>query len=201
MKEIIKLGLVLFTMCVIAASALGFTNELTKEKIIENTVIANREARQEVYPEADGFVLIASNDTEAEYEVHPAGEDFIANNTDVAAVYEAMSGDTKIGYVIKALPNGYGGAIGVTVGFALDGTVQGVRVDTPNETPGLGAKAGTEDFYGQYESKSVNTPIEVLKVEVEEGMNAIQSISGATITSDAVTVGVNYGQLVIDTFK
>jgi len=201
MKEIIKLGLVLFAICVIAAFALGLTNEVTKDQIVENIIIANKEARQEVYPEADDFVLIASNDAEADYEAHPAAKDFISNNSEVAEVYEAMAGGEKIGYVIKALPNGYGGEVGVTVGFALDGMIKGVRVDTPNETPGLGAKAGTEGFYSQYESKSVNTPIEVLKIEVADDMNAIQSISGATITSVAVTQGVNYGQLVIDTFK
>lgn len=201
MKEIIKLGLVLLTICVIAAFALGFTNEVTKDQIADNIVVANKEARQEVFPEADDFMLIASNDAEAVYEAHPAASDFIANNKDVANVYEAMSGGTKIGFVIKTLPNGYGGAVGVTVGFSLDGTIQGVRVDTPNETPGLGAKAKTEDFYKQYDALTVSTPIEVLKIEVAEGANAIQSISGATITSAAVTKGVNYGQLVIDTFK
>lgn len=201
MKEIIKLGLVLLAVCVVAAFALGLTNEVTKDKIEENTIIANREARQEVYPDADDFVLIASADEEASYEAHPSAGDFISSNPEVAEVYKAMSGGNHVGYVIKALPGGYGGPLEVVVGFALDGTLTGVRVGNHQETPGLGAKAKTPDFYLQYNGLSVNTPVEVIKVDVTSGNNEIKAISGATITSAAVTQGVNYGQKVIETFK
>jgi len=201
MKEIIKLGLVLLMICVIAASALGFTNELTKEKIEENTVIANKEARIEVYPDADDFVLIATNDEKAVYDAHPAAVDFLASNSEVDEVYKAMTNGTHVGYVIKTLPGGYGGPLEVVVGFAIDGTIKGVRVGNHQETPGLGAKAKTEDYYGQYDGLTVGSTVEVVKVDVTSGNNEIKAISGATITSAAVTKGVNYGQLVIDTFK
>ena len=201
MKEIIKLGLVLFAMCVVAAFALGFTNELTKDKIIENTIVANREARKEVFSDADDFVLIASSDTDADFEAHPAAADFIAANKEVAEVYKAMTAGNHVGYVIKTLPSGYGGPLEVIVGITLDGTINGVRVGNHQETPGLGAKAKTVEFYGQYDGLSVGSPVDVIKVDVTSGNNEIKAISGATITSVAVTDGVNYGQMVIDTFK
>ncbi|MCH4886643.1 RnfABCDGE type electron transport complex subunit G [Acidaminobacter sp. JC074] len=199
MKEIIKLGLVLFLVCAIAAMALGMTNEVTKGQIADNAVIAAREARQAVYPTADDFILIASSSAES-YEAHPSADAFLKENTVVREVYKAMTSGEHVGFVIKTAPNGYGGEVGVTVGLSLDGSIQGVQVDTPNETPGLGAKAKTPDFYSQYEGLTVTSPIEVLKLEVTDE-NAIQSISGATITSQAVTDGVNYGMAVIETFK
>lgn len=201
MKEIIKLGLVLLLVCAIAATALAFTNEVTKDKIIQNAIEANRLARQEVFPNADDFKLIASEDEEAEFEAHANSASFLSENPEVKEVYEALSGDQVVGYVIKAEPNGYGGAVEVIVGFDIEGTLTGVRVGNHQETPGLGAKAKTEKFYLQYDGLTVASSIEVVKVDVAEGSNQIKAISGATITSAAVTQGVNYGQAVLETFK
>lgn len=200
MKEIIKLGLVLLLVCMVAAFALGLTNEVTKDKIEENTIIANREARKEVYPDADDFKLIATRQDVA-YEAHSAAVDFLANNTEVEEVYKAMSGGQHVGFVIKTKPKGYGGALEVVVGFDLEGQLSGVRMGNHQETPGLGAKAKTEDFYIQYNGLTVSSPVAVVKVDVTSGNNEIKAISGATITSDAVTKGVNYGQAVLETFK
>lgn len=65
-----------------------------------------------------------------------------------------------------------------------------------SETPGLGAKAALEPFYGQYTDKKT----EELKVEKNTATadNSIVAISGATITSNAVTKGVN---IAIDTYS
>ena len=74
-----------------------------------------------------------------------------------------------LGYCVSVAPNGYKGAINMNVGVKAD------------ETAGLGARVSEESFYGQYEGKT--TPI-VLGDQV-------QAITGATISSTAVTTGVN----------
>lgn len=199
MKEIIKLGVTLLLVCIVAAFALAMTNEVTKDVIAENVIKANTEARQEVFPDADAFELIATSDEEADYTAHANAESFLKDNRDVAEVYKAMSGGEHVGFVIKAVLSGYGPGLEVISGFKLDGTLTGVRVNTPNETPGLGANAKTSEFYSQYDGLTVNEPVQVTKVEVSG--NEIQAISGATITSNAVTLGVNYGQAVLETFK
>lgn len=205
MKEILKLGFTLFVFCVIAAFALGVTNEMTKDQIAENTIVANREARQEVFSEADSFKLIATIEDITEtpdgqaYTAHAQAQVYLEAHPDVAEIYEAYSGDTRVGFVIKTLPNGYGGALEVIVGFDLEGTLTGVRVGNHQETPGLGANAKTESFYSQYDGLTLTEPVLVTKTEVKA--NEILAISGATITSDAVTNGVNYGTSVLETFK
>lgn len=201
MKEIIKLGLTLLIVCIIAAFALSMTNEVTKDLIKENVIKANTEARQEVYPDADEFVLIASSDETVDYQPHSEAEEFLKAHGDVAEVYKAMSSGEHVGFVVKAVLGGYGPGLEVISGFKLDGTLTGVRVGTPNETPGLGANAKTPEFYTQYNGLTINDPIEVTKVDVVEDANEIKAISGATITSKAVTLGVNYGQDVLETFK
>lgn len=191
MKEIIKLGLTLFTICVISAFALAMTNGLTVETIEENAVKANVEARQEVFSDADDFVLQDDD----------IAQKFYNDNPEVAEVYKAMKSSTVVGFVIKTLPNGYSGAVEVIIGFNLDGVITGVRIGNHQETPGLGANAKTEKFYLQYDGLSVNEEVNVIKTDVVEGNNDIKAISGATITSRAVTKGVNYSKSVLDTFK
>ncbi len=189
MKEIIKLGLVLFLICGIAAFALGLTNEATKDLILDNTIQANIEARKEVFPNADDFEELTDI------------EEFVSANPQVAEVFKAVEGGEHVGFVIKTLPSGYGGALEVIVGFDLDGVLTGVRVGNHQETPGLGANAQTEDYYSQYNGLVVSETVNVTKVDVVEGNNEIKALSGATITSDAVTNGVNLGKLVLETFK
>ncbi|MFR6344573.1 MAG: FMN-binding protein [Christensenellales bacterium] len=86
-----------------------------------------------------------------------------------------------LGYCVSVAPNGYKGAINMNVGVKADGTLSGVRIGSNSETAGLGARVSEESFYGQYEGKT--TPI-VLGDQV-------QAITGATISSTAVTTGVN----------
>lgn len=201
MKEITKLGLTLLIFCLIAAVALGFANEVTKGPIIENSIRANIEARKEVFPEADEFELIATSEEGVEYEAHKNAKSFFEENPKVKEVYKAISNGEHIGYVIKTAPNGYGGAIVVVIGFRIDGVITGVRVGDHQETPGLGAKAKTEDYYLQYNNLSITKTVDVTKTDVVDGNNEIKAISGATITSVAVTNGVNYSKLVLDAFK
>ena len=82
---------------------------------------------------------------------------------------------------------GFGGDIQLTVGVK-DGVVTGVRIGTHSETPGLGARAAEEKFYGQFTGKS--GALSVIKTG-EAGDSEINAITAATITSTAVTNAVN----------
>lgn len=108
----------------------------------------------------------------------------------IKEVFVGYDGDTVVGYVIKTAPGAYGGPIEITTGINNDGSVGGVRMGSNHqETPGLGAKAALPDFYNQYNGMDALAGISVVKANPVD--NQILAISGATITSDAVTVGVN----------
>ena len=84
---------------------------------------------------------------------------------------------------------GYGGDITFSVGITNEGVVNGYSITDISETAGLGMKAKESDFYSQFENKAVES-LEVVKGSAASD-NQIEAISGATITSRAMTNGVN----------
>lgn len=187
MNSVFKLGLNLFVICAVAAGLLAGTNQITAPIIEQRNKQANNEARQTVLTDASEFKLLDSNKYKSGSEV------------EVVEVYEGLSGSDVLGYTIKVLPKGYGGKIELMVGIKSDGTISGINVGNMNETPGLGAKAKEEEFYGQYLGKPA-TELSVIK-SGSAGETEIQAISGATITSKAVTTGVNVAVEVYDSIN
>lgn len=180
MRDIIKTGVILLLICVVAAAALGATNEITKDKIAEQRFLANETAKKEVLPEAATFVDVMGSNL----------DDIISNFEPIKEAYIALDPSGHVlGYVFKSTPTGFGGSIEVVTGIMVDGTVTGVRIGNHQETPGLGAKAKDNAYYIQYSGKSSTSPIGVAKSEPTG--NDIQAITGATISSVAVTNGVN----------
>jgi electron transport complex protein RnfG len=94
-----------------------------------------------------------------------------------------------IGYIVKAQAAGYGGNCVVVIGVDSDLKITGISFpETLPETAGLGQKATEPEFYSQFAGKGT-------KLSVKKGGGAgeseIDAISGATITSTAVTNAVN----------
>ena len=95
-----------------------------------------------------------------------------------------------IGYLITSTSSeSYGGDVQIYVGITADGTITGVGFLAINETPGLGMKAKEPAFKDQFNGRAAQT-FEVTKTAAS-GDAQIQAISGATITSSAVTNAVN----------
>lgn len=180
MKEIIKLGLILLLTCVIASTCLGVSNDLTKDQITLQREQASEKARKEILPDAKEFKALE----EAKF------SEVVKANDKIAEVYVGYNGSEIVGYTFKALASGYGGNVEVITGIDKDGVVSGVRVGSHQETPGLGGNATLPSFYEQYTDKTADSHIGVSKVETSDP-HEIQAISGATITSKAVTNGVN----------
>jgi len=137
---------------------------------------------KEVLPSATNFTKIASvtpND----------GEKFDMKLDENGSVKEVNKADGE-GYAIKVGTKGYGGEILMMVGINKDGKIGGIKILAHNETPGLGAKAPEKEFSGQYDKKSIEKSLKVVKTKPSAD-NEIEAITGATITSNAVTKGVN----------
>ena len=186
MKEIIKLGLILMIIALIASSLLALTYEGTIEKITAQREMQNEEARKQVFPEADGFEKIADDKLSKMTET----------DDKIKEVFMAKKAGETVGYVYKTAPTGFGGAVEVITGIDLDGTITGVRIGNHQETPGLGTNAALPYFYEQYGSMSIKQEIGVSKIAKSD--SEILAITGATITSRAVTSGVNLGKIVLE---
>lgn len=173
MREIVKLGLILFVITAVAGGLLGFANEITKEPIAKQVQQSKEEAMKQTLPQADKFEFIEVD---------------LPEDSIILEVNAGYKGDTLEGFAVKVAPKGYGGAIEMMVGVSKDGVLQGVKVVSHSETPGLGANAQNAAFTSQYEGKSGELKV----VKTTPGADdEIQAITGATITSKAVTSGVN----------
>ena len=114
-------------------------------------------------------------------------------------IYEGKTKDKKvIGHCIKVEPIGYGGAISMIVGVGDDGKVRGVKIISMSETPGLGARANEPGFTDAYKGKSGDIKVKKSGTPAD---NEISAISGATITSKAVTEGVNLAVAVAESLR
>ncbi|MGM9531167.1 RnfABCDGE type electron transport complex subunit G [Intestinibacter sp.] len=178
-KDMIKLGLNLLIISAVAALLLALTNSVTAGTIAQRSEQANAEARKLVLDSAETFEEVKDVNTDN------------SKGINVAEIYEAKdaSGNT-VGYTLKVLPSGYGGQIELMVGIdSANSQVSGINVVSNSETAGLGAKSTDPEFSDQYKGK----PLEELSVlkNGTPGDTEIKAISGATITSTAVTNGVD----------
>lgn len=186
MNKIIKNTIILTVITLVSGVALGAVYQVTKAPIAKVQEAAKQEAYRQVFADADSFNTLSVNQKEAADAVAAAGAD---DGAVIDEAVEAKKGDETIGYVITATdPNGYGGDIQVSVGIQNDGTVNGIALLSISETAGLGMKATEPKFYEQYSGKK--TDHFYVSKDGGEG-EKIDAISGATITTRAVTGAVN----------
>ncbi|MGN1166724.1 MAG: RnfABCDGE type electron transport complex subunit G [Lachnospiraceae bacterium] len=181
-NKILKNTLILTIITLIAGLALGFVYEITKDPIAQAQDAAKKEAWQAVFPEAsiDDFEQIDVDQNAADAAVEAMG---------VNATIDEVCKVGEDGYVITTTDKeGYGGDIQITVGITADGTVNGVSILSISETAGLGMRATDPSFYEQYQGKQA----EKFYVSKDGGDGEpIDALSGATITSRAMTGAVN----------
>lgn len=170
------LALMLFLITFITALLLGFVNQVTAPQIAKNSEATRAAAMAEIIPDAE-FVEAEPSEVPVPDKETPA----------IQNIYEAQKDGETVGYCMEVLPSGFGGTLTVVVGINTDGTVAGAKVTSHAETPGLGAKAQSDPTWiVQFAGQAADGSLAVTK----DG-GTINSITGATITSRAVTLAVN----------
>ena len=184
MKEMLKNAGILLAITVIAGFVLGAVYQITKGPIAEAEAAAAMEAYKEVFAEASDFTEVEVN-TEALLQGGITG-------SDIDKVLEAKGADgSALGYVFVITNHeGYAGDIQFTLGVSNDGTTNGISILAISETPGLGMEAENV-LKPQFAGKNATQFNYTKTGAVSE--DQIDAISGATITTAAVTNGVNAG--------
>lgn len=184
-NSFIKDALILFAITIIAGLLLGFIYQLTKSPIENATIKAKEEAYKQVMASADTFT---SDDT-----VNDKLTSAKLEGTEIEEVVLAKKGEEQIGYAISCIAKeGYGGNISLIIGVDMEGTITGLKVMDMNETAGLGANCKTDDYMNQFTGKKQPEQGEIeLKKGDAEGDSQLNAISGATITSKAITKATN----------
>ncbi|MGI5888245.1 MAG: FMN-binding protein [Oscillospiraceae bacterium] len=156
-NEYIKPFLALFLICLVSAALLGFVNSKTAP-VIESAELAREEqVRKEMLPEETSFTEVSIDEV-------------LGSGVDVDSIYK---GDSGTGYVITATRAGYGGDVTVTVGINSKGIVVNISASLPDETQGVGSKAGESSYTDMF-------------IGLSGSADEVDTISGATYSSSAV---------------
>ena len=190
-KYILKLSITLLGICLVVSLLLGLVNGITADKIAALQEQAKQESLQAVFPDAT-FNKIEIGEAQA-----AAAEEY---GVELMYIYEVADGS---GYAIEVGPSGFSGTIDMVVGINSDGTVAGISVISNTETAGIGTNVCSDkpnkngvgvlsQFVGM--SATADNPF-----TVNSGSNRVDAISGATVSTKAITSGVNAASVIFGT--
>ncbi len=164
-KSVVITALILTVICAVSAAGLAFTNDLTAGRIAELDRKAQEIAMQQILPNA-------------QYE----SKTTVVNGNNVEYSVALSEGNT-VGYIFTTVTKGYKGDVKVMTGVDTEGKVVAVQIlSASDETPGLGQNITKDSFVNQF--KGANQHVAV-------GDGKIDSVTGATISSNAVVRCVN----------
>ena len=161
---IFQVGINLAAACLISGLIIAAVYFVTAPIASKNAIAQQQKAMQDLVRDADEFVEVEGQ------------EEWLAAEKD----------GEVIAYVIETESQGYAGPIRLLVAVTPDAKVIDFSILAANETPGLGSNAGDEAFRKQFWDKGLDG----LQVVKEPTKDKIQAMTGATITSRAVTNGI-----------
>jgi H+/Na+-translocating ferredoxin:NAD+ oxidoreductase subunit G len=174
MKEMIKMIVVLTALSVISGGSLAFVQKKTTARI------ENNQLKFIKGPAVEEILRGASND--------PIKDRFkITTDGNSRNFFVGVMDGKPNAVAFESSGKGFGGDVNIMVGVDLDtDKILGVGVTTHSETPGMGSRAKSDPaFVSQFKGQALE---QVFKVKKDGGQ--VDALSGATITSRAVTFGV-----------
>ena len=190
MKKIVKDALVLFAITLVAGILLGVVYQITLDPIAKANENAKEKAYKAVLAEADSFETIDALPSDDDIN---ASSDIDFSKDKVNEVAIGKKGGETAGYVVTVTDSdGYGGDIKFSVGLSTDGTYLGTSILTISETAGLGMRAKQDpSFLAQFNGTKTSEYKVVTDGTGSSSDSSIDAIGGSTVTSKAITKGVN----------
>ena len=173
MKSIVQMILVLSLLCGTAGFCLSYLKMTTASRIESQALtFVQGPAILEVFKNAEN-APIADRKT------------FTLADGRTVNVFPCIEGGTLTGVALEQFGSGYGGDLGVIVGFRIqEDTLAGIGITTMKETAGVGTKVKEPAFLKQFPGKS-------LPVQPRSQGGEIDAISGATVSSNGVITAVD----------
>ncbi|MBV6342799.1 RnfABCDGE type electron transport complex subunit G [Candidatus Magnetobacterium casense] len=166
-KDIFKITVNLVVVYVVGGVLLAALYAKTSPIIFQANQKEKEEALQKMIPSADTIEKLGDwypHEKHCEY-------------------YKAQKGGEVIGYIVQSMGKGYSSYIDLLFAVDKDMKIQKMEILKQGETPGLGDEIMVDSFKGQFPGKDINH----LKVVKTETTQYIQALTGATISSRAVT--------------
>lgn len=161
----------------------------TEPRILRNQYEALQAAVFRVLPGTTSSALLVVRGGRLERYEGPEG--VLPKEPVVVAGYDAEG--RFVGYAVPGTGPGFMDAIGLLYGFdPARRTIVGMEVLESRETPGLGDKIITDDaFLANFAALAVDPEIVAVKRGTKSAPNEVDSITGATISSEAVVKILN----------
>ena len=185
MSESVRMVVVLTVIAMVSAGILSQVYSVTSGIIEENAARELESSVFEVLPGISKVEIIKASPQDRLVEDDP--KEMRDDDQRITLIYQGLDDSGKaVGYAFVGEANGYGGAVRVLVGVGEEtNKIVGLKILSHAETPGLGSRIEEETFRSQFIGKSVQDPIALGK--------DIDSISGATVSSRAVSEAVRRG--------
>mgnify|MGYP001605283820 CR=1 FL=1 len=164
-NSVFQIAMNLTVTCLVAGSIIAATWFITSPIAIKNAAELKTEAMKSLVTDAQKFNPVKGK----------------------TEWFTAEKNGKIIGYVVPAESKGYGGAIKMLVSVTPQGKIIDFDILESKETPGLGDNASKDPFKSQFKGKEIKD-LEVVKDKTK--VNNIQAMTGATISSKAVTKGI-----------
>lgn len=182
MKDMLKITLGLVAIFIAAGVIMGITYKYTSPVKYYAEKKEKEEALKEMAPAATDPIKPAGNWT---------------NHGKSYEYYRATSRGKTVAYISSTAGKGYSSYIKMLLSLDKDMRIKDVKILHHGETPGLGDQIEEKSFINQFRGK----PLSQLVLVKTETKDNIQAISGATISSRAVTNGVKDGvQMLVEKY-
>lgn len=183
MGDILRMIVVLSALCGLSGFALSYLKMVTAPGIEEQVLTyVQGPAIHRVFSGLDNNPIVDR-------------KTFTLTDGRQVRVFPARRGGLLVGVAIEDKGKGYGGEVGVMVGFNVaDDTLAGIGATELKETPGLGMRITEPAFSGQFVGKS-------LPVALKAQGGSIDAVSGATISSAGAVTAVNNAAAVYKALK
>jgi electron transport complex protein RnfG len=165
--SIFQVAMNLAAACMISGVIIAATYFVTAPVAMRKNEEIKQQAMQSLVKDADSFKAIEGK----------------------ADWFTAEKDGKVIAYVVPGESKGFGGAIKLLIAISNEGKVIDFNILAHNETPGLGDNASKDPFRKQFKGKLAQS---LIVVKDPANINNIQAMTGATISSVAVTNGVEH---------
>lgn len=183
MKEMIRMMVVLSLICGLSGVTLAALKQATAP-IIEEQVLTFVQAP------AIGSVLSG-------YDNNPIRDrkTFEVDGAPVT-VFPAIRDGQLVGVALETSGRGYGGNIGVMVGFDMENdTLLGIGITTMKETPGLGTRVADHGFTSQFRGRAAGA------IGLKKDGGDVEAVAGATISSGGTVAAVRQAVAIFTALK
>lgn len=189
-NKIVHDAVILTVITVVAGFLLGLVHDITLQPIKDAEFQKQQNAYKQVFSDAASFEEY--QDFDADAATKAAADAGFANDLVEGTQVALDASGNPLGYVITVTSTeGSQANITLSMGITLEGVINGYETTSISETPGLGSKVADAAFKSQFEGKSVET-FTVTKTGASSD-SEIDALSGATISTRAVTNAVNAG--------